>query len=121
VTPAQRVLQRIETLPRSRIDCDRCQPPEPREEKRKNLTCVEPVSWFSRKVTAREGHQPMTPGGLPWGSISRQYSLWRAEWRIPCTTRGPHPHSEYCLWHTTPVLYCTGAAQPTSHVGGGLC
>ena len=37
-------------------------------------TCVEPVSWFSRKVTAREGHQPMRPGGLPAASLSRQYS-----------------------------------------------
>ena len=33
------------------------------------------VSWFSRKVTARDGHQPITPGGFPLASRSRQYSL----------------------------------------------
>jgi hypothetical protein len=47
-------------------------------------TCVEPVSWFSRKVTAREGHHPMTPGGLPVGSISLQNSPCRAECSMPC-------------------------------------
>jgi len=38
---------------------------DPTEKKTEEHTCVEPVSWFSRKVTAREGHHPMTPGGLP--------------------------------------------------------
>lgn len=28
------------------------------------------VSWFSRKVVALEGHQPMTPGGRPSPSLS---------------------------------------------------
>ncbi len=32
------------------------------------------VSWFSRKVTEREGHQPSRPAGLPVESRSRQYS-----------------------------------------------
>jgi hypothetical protein len=54
------------------------------------LTCVEPVSWFSKKVTAREGHQPITPGGLPCGSISRQYSLCSAECKMPCKRLDEH-------------------------------
>lgn len=33
-----------------------------------------PVSWFSRKVTERLGHQPIRPGGLPATSRRRQYS-----------------------------------------------
>jgi hypothetical protein len=37
-------------------------------------TCVEPVSWFSIKVTARDGHHPRTPGGFPCWSDKRQYS-----------------------------------------------
>lgn len=28
-------------------------------------TCVDPVSWFSKNVTAREGHHPITPVGFP--------------------------------------------------------
>ena len=32
------------------------------------------MSWFSRKVTAREGHQPINPGGLPAASRRRQNS-----------------------------------------------
>lgn len=34
-------------------------------------TWVDPVSWLSRKVTAREGHHPITPGGFPCGSRRR--------------------------------------------------
>ena len=34
------------------------------------------MSWLSRKVTARDGHQPATPGGLPCASFSRQYSFF---------------------------------------------
>lgn len=37
-------------------------------------TWVEPVSWFSMKVTARDGHHPTTPGGFPFWSDNRQYS-----------------------------------------------
>lgn len=37
-------------------------------------TWVEPVSWFSIKVTARDGHHPRTPGGFPFWSDKRQYS-----------------------------------------------
>ncbi len=33
-----------------------------------------PVSWFSRKVTERDGHQPSSPAGLPAASRRRQYS-----------------------------------------------
>lgn len=34
------------------------------------------------------GHQPIMPGGRPWGSISRQYShRSTAIWRIPCIIR----------------------------------
>ena len=48
-----------------------------------------PVSWFSTKVTAREGHMPRRPGGRPWLSISRQYSLRpMASCRMPAA---PHP------------------------------
>jgi hypothetical protein len=35
-----------------------------------------PVSWLSTKVQALLGHQPRKPGGLPSGSISRQYSVF---------------------------------------------
>ena len=42
--------------------------------------CVDPVSWLSMKVTARPGHHPIRPGGLPLLSRSRQYCL-RAESR----------------------------------------
>jgi hypothetical protein len=28
--------------------------------------CVEPVSWLSMKVTARDGHNPITPGARPF-------------------------------------------------------
>ena len=34
------------------------------------------VSWFSRNVTARDGHHPIKPGGLPCPSFSRQYSFF---------------------------------------------
>ncbi len=44
------------------------------------------MSWFSRKVTAREGHQPITPGGLPLESRSLQYSQ-------RCKAQPHHPSS----------------------------
>lgn len=27
---------------------------------------LDALSWFSRKVMAREDHMPITPGGRPW-------------------------------------------------------
>ena len=36
---------------------------------------VPPVSWLSTKVTARWGHQPIRPGGLPSLSLNRQSSF----------------------------------------------
>jgi hypothetical protein len=55
-------------------------------ESERGCTWVDPVSWFSKKVTAREGHHPITPVGFPWGSISLQYWLCRAECSIPYKT-----------------------------------
>lgn len=68
------------------------------EREREELTCVEPVSWFSKKVTAREGHHPMTPGGFPAGSINLQYSLCNAEWSIPCMEHRMECDSFFILW-----------------------
>ena len=33
------------------------------------------MSWLSTKVTARWGHQPISPGGLPSASLRRQSSF----------------------------------------------
>ena len=58
-----------------------CMPTSP---SRKAKIASAPVSWFSMKVTAREGHMPSMPGGRPWGSTSRQYSrLATASCRMP--------------------------------------
>ena len=49
-----------------------------------------PVSWFSMKVTALEGHMPMRPGGRPCPSTSRQYSPRpMASCRIPAHPKCP--------------------------------
>ena len=46
------------------------------------------MSWFSMKVTAREGHMPSRPGGRPWLSMSRQYSpLPMASCSMPANPR----------------------------------
>lgn len=37
--------------------------------------CELPVSWLSVNVTACSGHQPNSPGALPWPSLSRQYCV----------------------------------------------
>ena len=47
-----------------------------------------PVSWFSMKLTARDGHIPRSPGGRPWLSMSRQNSpLPMASCRMPALQR----------------------------------
>ena len=38
---------------------------ERERERERERTCVDPVSWFSKNVTAREGHHPTTPVGFP--------------------------------------------------------
>lgn len=45
-------------------------PPAPPRPLHPQCLCVEPVSWLSRNVTAREGQMPLRPGGRPWGSDS---------------------------------------------------
>ena len=48
-----------------------------------------PVSWFSMKLTARDGHIPRSPGGRPWLSMSRQYSpLPMASCSMPARQQG---------------------------------
>mmetsp|Transcript_5541 Transcript_5541/g.14943 ORF Transcript_5541/g.14943 Transcript_5541/m.14943 type:complete len:204 (+) Transcript_5541:791-1402(+) len=81
---------------------------------------VDPVSWLSRKVTAREGHSPMTPGGLPSLSASRQYSQRpTASCKIPLVVKSKaedmppvlsHQSTVCCLWlsweyFSTPSVY----------------
>ena len=67
--------------------------------------CHPPVSWFSMKVTAREGHMPIMPGGRPWLSTSRQYSRRAtASWSTPAQ----RPHH---LGNRPAGLYMAGAAR----------
>jgi hypothetical protein len=40
------------------------------------------VSWFSRNVVARLGHQPITPGGSPLASFNLQYSHFCSQPRL---------------------------------------
>ena len=63
-----------------------------------------PVSWFSMKVIALEGHMPMRPGGRPCPSTKRQYSPRPiASCRIP-VMHAPPLHALQLL-----VLYGSGA------------
>ena len=60
------------------------------------------MSWFSMKVTAREGHMPRRPGGRPWLSMSRQYSpLPMASCSMPAN---PRAYLELMPYRVLPVL-----------------
>eukprot|EP00884_Botryococcus_braunii_P008559 jgi/Botrbrau1/17704/Bobra.0166s0128.1 len=66
---------------------------------------IEPVSWLSMKVTARCGHQPISPGGLPLGSDSRQYSVFlTASCRMPFM--GKSKAHEACLHASSQLHSC---------------
>lgn len=86
-------------------------------------TCVEPVSWFSMKVTALEGHQPITPGGFPWESRRRHSSPLTAA----CVNKGCSrsiPRHRFCwvrrtdsggggdTWRTPFVVKSNAAHSP---------
>ena len=75
---------------------------------------IAPVSWFSRKVTAREGHMPMRPGGRPWLSTKRQYSrLPIASCRMPAAHAHAHAHTMSVSMRAARAS--RPAPQPCSH------
>jgi len=59
---------------------------------------VEPVSWLSMNVTARDGHHPISPGGLPaqWGThrVALRYDYWYEGVR-----RFLFTFTRHCQWH----------------------
>lgn len=77
-----------------------------------------PVSWLSMKVTEREGHQPMRPGGLFSLSRRRQYCvLATASARMPLVgkSNSVHPPALSSQSHSTcrgPFWLCSSPSPP---------
>ena len=69
-------------------------------------TACAPVSWFSRKVTAREGHSPSTPGGRPCGAAGARAGAAGQ----PCRDADRQAASQPAHAGNTPII--TGTNKP---------